>query len=261
MSSQLFWHGLDGYEPETSRTLRSLFEHAATFIDVGANCGLYSVLAALWNPNLRVIAFEPVPPIFSSLRRNVLLNRLEDRVHWENVALSTKSGRATLFLPHAESLDLETTGTLVIDSWQATKASALVLDVETVRFDEYEARHPMRVDVIKIDVEDFEADVLEGMRETIARDQPFIVCEVLPRLHRNQRTSKIIEALHYQPYWITSVGYIKVPSFDFTRIHFTDFLLSPVSTPDTVLVNLDILWDLRRRSNAAEKLSHPHSET
>src|SRR5258708_38850926 len=36
MASLLFWHGLDGYEPETSRTLRFLFERATSFIDVGA---------------------------------------------------------------------------------------------------------------------------------------------------------------------------------------------------------------------------------
>lgn len=64
IGSLLFWHGLDGYEPETSRTLRFLFERAATFIDIGANCGLYSILGPLWNPNLQVIAFEPVPEIF-----------------------------------------------------------------------------------------------------------------------------------------------------------------------------------------------------
>jgi FkbM family methyltransferase len=259
ISSQLFWHGLDGYEPETSRTLRLLFERAATFIDVGANCGYYSVLAALWNPDLKVVAFEPVPPIFSRLKRNVLLNRLESRVHCENIALSSKGGKATLFLPKGDSLDLETTGTLVTDSWQATKASPLLLEVETVRFDEYESGHPMRVDLIKIDVEDFEADVIEGMRETIARDQPFIVCEVLPRLHRNQRTCKIVEALRYQPYWITPAGYIKVPSLDCNRIHFTDFLLSPVSTPDTVLANLDILWDLRKRSVQRQQTQQPAS--
>jgi hypothetical protein len=89
IASLLFWHGIDGYEPETSRTLRFLFERAATFVDVGANCGLYSILGALWNPNLKVTAFEPVPPIFSHLQRNVLLNRLESRVQCENVALSS----------------------------------------------------------------------------------------------------------------------------------------------------------------------------
>jgi FkbM family methyltransferase len=250
MSSQLFWHGLDGYEPETSRTLRLLFERAATFIDVGANCGLYSVLGALWNPNLRVIAFEPVPPIFSRLKRNVLLNRLEDRIDCENVALSSKSGQATLFLPLGESLDPETTGTLVSDGWQATQVTPFLLEVETVRFDDYEARHPLRVDLVKIDVEDFEADVLEGMKDVITRDRPFIVCEVLTRIHRNQRTCKIVEALRYQVYWITSAGYIKVPSVDFDRSHFMDFLLSPVSTPDVVLNNLDALWDLKNSSRS-----------
>src|ERR1700678_163552 len=40
IASLLFWHGLDGFEPETSRTLRFFFERASTFIDVGANCGL-----------------------------------------------------------------------------------------------------------------------------------------------------------------------------------------------------------------------------
>jgi FkbM family methyltransferase len=245
LASQLFWHGLNGYEPETSRTLRSLFERSATFIDVGANCGFYSILGALCNPRLSVIAFEPVPQIFSRLKNNVLLNQLEDRVHCENAALSSKSGKAVLFLPKGETQDIETTGTLVTDGWQATKVSPMHVDIASVRFEEYEASHPMRVDLIKIDVEDFEADVLEGMREVIVRDQPFIVCEVLTRLHRNQRTSTIVKALAYQPYWITPTGYIKVPNFDFERGTSMDFLLSPVSTPDTVLMNLNTLWDLK----------------
>jgi FkbM family methyltransferase len=170
---------------------------------------------------------------------------LEGRVRCENTALSGVSGRATLFLPPGEGLDVESTGTLASDSWQSRKGSPR-LEVETVRFDEYEARYPMRVDLIKIDVEDFEADVIEGMQKIILRDRPFIVCEILPRLHGNQRTRRIVEALNYQPYWITSAGYIKVPRFDFERGNFTDFLLSPVSTPDIVLDKLDVLWDLKQ---------------
>ena len=147
---------------------------------------------------------------------------------------------------------MESTGTLASDSWQSRKGSPRI-EVETVRFDEYETRHPMRVDLIKIDVEDFEADVLEGMQGIITRDRPFIVCEILPRLHGNQRTRKIVEALNYQPYWITSAGYVRVPRFDFGRGNFTDFLLSPVSTTDIVLDKLDVLWDLKqRRAEPAE---------
>ena len=172
IASLLFWHGLDGFEPETSRALRFFFERAATFLDVGANCGLYSILGALWNPNLEVVAFEPVPAIFDGLKKNVQLNQLEGRVRCENVALSSESGRATLFLPKGEGLDIESTGTLASDSWQSRKGSPCI-EVETVRFDEYEARLPMRVDLIKIDVEDFEADVIGGMMGIICPGPPF----------------------------------------------------------------------------------------
>jgi FkbM family methyltransferase len=248
LASLLFWHGLDGYEPETSRTLRSLFERAATFIDLGANCGLYSILGPLWNPNLQVVSFEPVPEIFERLTRNVRLNQLEGRVRCENAALSSQSGRAVLFLPAHQGADPETTGTLTVESWQARKGSPR-LEVETLRFDDYEARHPIRVDLIKIDVEDFEADVLEGMRATIMRDRPFIICEVLPRPHRNLRTREIVASLNYQLYWITPAGYIRVQHFDFARGDFTDFLLSPVSTPDAVIDNPGMLWELKQQES------------
>jgi FkbM family methyltransferase len=250
IATALFWHGLDGHEPETSRTLRFLFERSVTFLDVGANYGFYSLLGALWNPNLRVVAFEPVPQIHEALRQNVRLNRLDDRIVCENLALSDRAGKATFFLPSAGGKDLDSAGTLVADGWQARQGSARI-EVETVRFDDYEKRHPMHVDLIKIDVEDFEADVLTGMQEVIKRDRPFIVCEVLPRPHRNQRTREIVASLAYQPYWITPSGYIRVSRFDFDRPDFQNFLLSPVSTPDIVLQNLDLLWDLRFASTAA----------
>jgi FkbM family methyltransferase len=254
IASTLFWHGLDGYEPETSRTLRFFFERASTFVDVGANCGLYSVLGALWNPSLEVVAFEPVPAIFEGLKKNVLLNGLQGRVRCENIALSSETGRTAFFLPKSEGgLDVESTGTLARESWQVRKGSARI-EVETERFDGYATRHPIRADLIKIDVEDFEADVLEGMRHVIMRDRPFIVCEILPRLHRNERTRKIVEALNYQPYWITPSGYVKVSRFDFGRGNLTDFLLSPVTTSDVVLDKLDELWAFKKQAGGPEQI-------
>jgi len=244
LASALFWHGLDGFEPHTSRTLRFFFERAATFIDVGANCGLYSLLGALWNPELQVTAFEPVPAIFDSLKRNVRLNHLEDRIHCQKLALSSQSGKANLFLPVSEgSRDMEGTGTLVAESWQAKQGSPTI-EVRTLRFDDYDKLYPSRVDLMKIDVEDFEADVLQGMEAVMRRDRPFIVCEILPRAHRNRRTLQALERVYYRPYWITPMGYIKIDHFDFDRPNLMDFVLSPVSTADTLVQDLQVLWDL-----------------
>lgn len=247
LASGLFWHGVDGHEAETSKTLRFFFERASTFIDAGANYGFYSILGAVWNPELRVVAFEPLPPIYEGLKRNVALNRLEERVRCENLALSSHTGAATLYLPPGGGKDLESTGTLSGNSWQV-RQRAQPLRVEAMTFDEYECGHPMRVDLVKIDVEDFEAAVLEGMERVIRRDKPFIVCEILPRNreHKNERTRQVIASLEYTAYWITPGGYIRVSRFDFER-PFTNFLLSPVSVADEVLSGPLRLWDSRPR--------------
>lgn len=247
LASLLFWKGLDGYEPETSRVLRFFFSRSSTFVDVGANCGLYSLTAALWNTNIRVVAFEPVEPIYNCLVKNVTLNRVNTRVVCENLALSSVSETTVLHLPTSEGRDVATTGTLATDSWQV-RQGAVGVQVKTVTLDEYEHAHPMGVDLVKIDVEDFEVDVLQGMRSIIKRDQPFIVCEILPRNneHRNERTRRLLIELGYTAYWITSAGYFRVSRFDFERTEFKDFILSPVMTNDEVITDLEVLLAARK---------------
>ena len=245
LASLLFWSGMDGFEPKTAKTLCFFFERSATFVDVGANYGYYSMLAALWNPQLRVVSFEPVPQIYKGLQKNIALNGIGDRVEPYQVALSDTTGRANFLLPPSEGNDLESTGTLVSDGWQSRKQST-AFEVETVRFDDFEGQHPMKLDVVKIDVEDFEAGVLRGMQKTILRDRPFIVTEVLWREHKNEKTRLMIESLGYMPYWITPSGYVRVSNFDFKRKNNTDFLLSPVSVPGEVISDLELLWARRQ---------------
>jgi FkbM family methyltransferase len=245
MASHLYWHGLEGYEPHTSKSLRFFFERCSTFVDVGANYGYYSLLAALWNENLKVISFEPVPRIYEGLLRNLAANFPGSRVQTFPTALSDRSGKATFFLPKGADSDAESTGTLVSDGWQSRKG-APSMEVETMSFDDFETTHPMKVDLVKIDVEDFEAAVLHGMQDTIRRDRPFIVCEILPRDHKNEETRKLIEDLGYTPYWITAGGsYVRVADFDFPR-ETCDFLLSPVTAKTSILSDLSELWKLKQ---------------
>jgi FkbM family methyltransferase len=255
LCSSLLWHGLDGYERETSQTLQFFFDRAATLVDVGANYGFYTILAGLWNRNLRVVAFEPVPLIYEHLRRNVAINGLERRVLCESFALANFSGDAKFYLPQGEGKDCEATGTMAADSWQVRHGSPH-FQVQAIRFDDYDSLHPIKVDLVKIDVEDSEADVLTGMQRTIRRDRPFIVCEILPRNkeHKNERTRQIVESLRYTAYWITPGGWIRVSRFDFERGGCKDFLLSPVSAGEEVVTDLDLLWKLRRTS---EHLAEP----
>jgi FkbM family methyltransferase len=119
-------------------------------VDVGANHGYYSLVGALWNPALRVACFEPVPQIYERLKKNIALNNLGDRVVPYRFALSDRTGRATFFLPATTGRDYESTGTLVEDTWQKRKQSPS-FEVDTIRFDDFERSHHMKVDVVNED--------------------------------------------------------------------------------------------------------------
>jgi FkbM family methyltransferase len=61
------------------------------FIDVGANCGLCTILGCTVNPIVRVAAIEPVPKICAALERNAKGNNFESRVTILNVALGSSN--------------------------------------------------------------------------------------------------------------------------------------------------------------------------
>jgi FkbM family methyltransferase len=232
IASALYWHGPDAYEPATSKTLRFFFGRVRTFVDVGANSGLYSLLAGLWNPGIQVLAFEPEPRIYKCLLANVRRNDLAEQISCYQLALSDETGKAEFYLPPSQSRDVESTGTLAEKSWQSRKEHT-TLQVDTVKFDDFEAARSVPLQLVKIDVEDAEAKVLSGMARSIARDRPLIICEILPRQHHNLRTLEVIRDLGYTAYWITSVGYVRVSNFEFERTA-PDFLLSPRDGPEIV---------------------------
>src|SRR3954468_546190 len=70
---ELATHGV--YDPGTLAALKSLLQRGDTFIDVGANEGYFSVVAArLVGPTGRVIAIEPQSRLARVLERNFAIN-------------------------------------------------------------------------------------------------------------------------------------------------------------------------------------------
>jgi FkbM family methyltransferase len=87
ISHIIFWSGLHGYEKETIPVILDQVRQARCFIDVGANCGIYTVLGATVNPYTRIVAIEPVPKICAALTNNVSQNKLDSRVTILNIAV------------------------------------------------------------------------------------------------------------------------------------------------------------------------------
>lgn len=147
------WYcGLDEYE-DMSFVL-DMLHSGELFVDVGANIGSYSILAA--TKGARVIAIEPVPSTFKVLKQNVLLNELDDQIEVMNIGLGSKE----------ENLKFSTeqgTTNHVLNKEENTKQSVKIL-VRSLD-DVLDGRIPK---IIKIDVEGFETKVIEGARKTLA---------------------------------------------------------------------------------------------
>jgi FkbM family methyltransferase len=126
------------------------------FVDVGANVGFYTLLgASLVGDGGHVYAFEPSPYAGDKLRTTVAANALSN-VTIEAAALGEEAGTAQMHLPAT----MENYTPSMVAGEGVTG-----VDVPVFRLDDYlEARGVAGVDLMKLDVEGYEPNVLEGAR-------------------------------------------------------------------------------------------------
>ncbi len=180
-----FWYGPDAVETLSLRVWRELSRTSRTVFDIGAFSGVYGLAAARANPQSRVRAFEPIRRIYDRLLINIKANGLGGQVSAHDIALSDEDGTAEMHVFKGPSV-LATGSSLV------QKADHEIHQVEIVdaaRFDTfYEQQNVHTVDLVKIDVEQAEHRVIDGMAATIERHRPHLLVEVVS----NER----LEAIH-----------------------------------------------------------------
>lgn len=181
------------YERLETQIVRRLLRPGMTFLDVGANVGYYSAMAAeCVGPEGRVIAFEPAEYAFFRLRRMVSVNRLT----WVKVypcGLSDAPGQMTLYGGAEDDPLRNHTATMVPNE----NPHRRLVEIDTLdRFAErLEIRH---IDLIKIDVDGLEMQVLRGAEELIDDgriDHILIECNEYWLERMNTSTAEITEHL------------------------------------------------------------------
>lgn len=195
LTFQLFWRGASYYEPLSTCLARELVRGEATFMDIGANIGFYSLLLSAWHPGLPVIAFEPNPKAYRLLEQNLRLNQFEQAV-CEPMAISDKEGQAVLHLCASDmSASLE-------EDFEQTCGS---FTISTTTVDSYLARHPVRGNLlIKVDVEGHEAALFKGAKETLRTRRPDILCEITG--NPGEAVSTLLKDAGYSFYQVTEAG-------------------------------------------------------
>lgn len=214
------------YEQSERQVLWSHLKQGATFIDVGAHIGFYTLLAAKRvGRQGRVFAFEPDPVTYARLIRNVKANpELASRIHLFERAASDSEGVAQLYRSTAWNMGGNTL---------AEAEGAPATSVETTTLDHIflqEAFDP-RCTVVKIDVEGHEIKVLRGFHKTLSRkDKPILVVEAADQHLRRAGASSehLVKELKSLGYQLFEIRHPQPRPLDDTRLpSFANLLALP----------------------------------
>jgi len=138
-------------EFEDMAFLLHILKNNDLFVDVGANVGVYSVLASV-NTESNVISIEPIPSTFDKLKKNIFLNNATDRVQLVQAGVASQNGELIF------TVDNDTVNHVINETEKNVPINTVKVPVYTL--DEIcKSKEPL---LIKIDVEGFEWEVLNG---------------------------------------------------------------------------------------------------
>lgn len=197
------------YEPNEFAFLDVLLKPGMTFLDVGANEGIYTVFAAAKvGPGGRVHAVEPSSREHCRLEENIRINRFA-QVRSHRIGLSDRQGTAGLLVASDAHAGQNTLGRFIYD--QVTTST--VETVPLLPLDEFAEREGLdRCDVVKLDVEGAELAVLRGGVQFLRRTRPIILMEFQPKSLAAQgaSTEDVLRFLRNLDYEIGTIGRLGV---------------------------------------------------
>ncbi len=161
------------YEPEMVQYFRDNVKTGMTVVDIGANIGVFSLIAAeLVGPSGKVIAYEPHPATYAELCANIALNGHKNIIPVQ-CAISAEAG--SLQMAVCSDCDLNSV---------ALKADRGMIEVKCQTLDaSLEELGVASCDLIKMDIEGAEWFAIRGMGKTLDSN-PALRC--LVELHNPQ---------------------------------------------------------------------------
>ena len=167
IENEVFWRGTFEHERGTIKVAAELLPEMHAFIDVGANTGIFSLLAKATDPKIKVIAVEPSPANLAILRMNVALNAFDIAI--EDAAATSTDGEIILhdFPDPSYSASLEA-------DWREGTVERTVRGTTLDSLASASGASGAKL-LVKIDVEGHEVAVLEGARNVISSGPSFLI--------------------------------------------------------------------------------------
>ncbi len=170
---------LDGWwEISVSRFFLNLLTEGMTVVELGANVGYYTLLAASRiGTKGKVFAFEPNPDLFEILHVNMEINGFLERTELVNKAAMHRSEPVTLhrMQRHLASASVGRPSEDLLIRWRDRVEPIIV---QAISLDEFFKNRNVEINVMKIDAEGSEPYIFAGMSGTLESNPDMsIICE------------------------------------------------------------------------------------
>ena len=130
LENSIFWLGMENFKWEfmTRKIWVHLSYSSKVIFDIGANTGIYSILAKVYNPKSKIFAFEPQPNIYNVLKKNNQINYFD--ISCENIAISNEEGEVPFFNYGSKSFSKNnTTAGSLNKNWRTKNQHSILVSV------------------------------------------------------------------------------------------------------------------------------------
>ena len=241
VENSLFWAGVSGGWEKVSLSLWiELVKDAKVIFDIGANTGVYSLIAKAINREAKVYAFEPVKRVFEKLEHNAAINDF-DIICSDNAA-SNEDGTATIYDTPTE----HTYSVTVNKNLNEKDTKVIPTQIETIRLDTFiEQTGLKKLDLIKLDVETFEGEVLEGLGKYLRAFKPTLLIEILND-EVGQKVANLVGDLDYLYFNIDDVNHSIRQTEKLTKSDYFNYLICSPETAERI--NITLFKDVQNNS-------------
>ncbi len=163
ISKELILTGI--HEKNSTNHYKKIITPGMHIGDFGANIGYYSLIsAALLKGKGHIYAFEPSPYNFTQLKRNIELNNFLLLFSFHNAGLGAVNSKLKFYLSSKGNMS----SFIKREEYEDIRIKEII-DVDVIKADDFFA--DKKLDLVRMDVEGFEIEIINGMHELLSRAQ------------------------------------------------------------------------------------------
>jgi len=201
VSDYMEWKIYYELEKHLSEKVLQYVQKEDIILDVGANIGFYSLTLANHAQQGKVLSFEPNKFIYNKLQQNIDSNTLRN-IKTYNFGLGEETGKFQMDLS-----DSNNRGSGYVSNQTNSSESN---SIEIYNLNEiFESLDIPRIDFIKIDIEGYEYNFLQGANNLIEKFKPTIFIEICDQ-HLRRQCSSANELISY----LQSLGYSSIVNME-----------------------------------------------